>query len=94
MIIKKAIVSTVAAGALALAMTAAPKPAQAFWWVVPAIVAGTVGGVAVGAAATNNAAYNAAYEPRGEVYVAPTAACHWERVQAADGRWARARVCP
>lgn len=95
--IRKTILSVTAAGALALAGTAAaPQPAHAVaWWVAPAIVAGAVGGVAVGAAATNAYAYpniNAyAYEP--QVYVQPTAGCHWARVQTDNGL-VRQRVCP
>jgi hypothetical protein len=93
MIMKKSIVSLVAAAALGLAVTAAPKPAHALvWWVVPAIVAGTVGGVAVGAVATNNA-YAADYGPRGAVYVQPTASCHWVHVER-NGRMFRERICP
>ena len=97
MIMKKGIVSLVAATALGLAVTAAPKPANAVvWWVAPAIAAGIVGGVAVGAA-TTNAAYAQAdygYAPRGAVYVQPTVGCHWARVQTASGALVRERICP
>ena len=99
MVSKRAVFSTVAAGALALAVTAAPRPAHAFvWWVVPAIAAGVVGGVAVGATAANASyaygpgPYDYDYTPRGTVYVRPT--CHLGRVQGPDGYWRRARVCP
>jgi hypothetical protein len=100
---RKAILSTVAAGALAIGVMAVPKPAHAFWWVAPAIAAGIIGGVAVGAAATNTAyadgyygqpAYGYAPAPAGTVYVQPTAGCHWARVQGPDGYWHRTRVCP
>src|SRR5689334_7242296 len=99
MIMKKSIVSLVAATALGLAVTAAPKPANAVvWWVAPAIAAGIVGGVAVGAASTNaayaQADYGYGYAPRGAVYVQPTAGCHWARVQTTSGAWVRERICP
>jgi hypothetical protein len=95
MIMKKSILSLVAATALGLAVTAAPKPANAVvWWVVPAIAAGVVGGAAVGAATTNAAYAQADYGPRGAVYVQPTAGCHWARVQTASGALVRERICP
>ena len=96
MVAKKAILSTAAAGALALAVVAAPKPAHAVvWWVVPAIIAGTIGGVAVGAAASQAAYAPGPYSgPHGTVYVEPTYGCHWARVQGPDGYWHRTRVCP
>lgn len=95
MIVKKTIVSLVAAAALGLAVTAAPKPANALaWWVAPAIVAGVVGGVAVGAATTNAAYAQADYAPAGAVYVRPTVGCHWARVQTPSGTWVRERICP
>jgi hypothetical protein len=93
MVMKKSIVSLAAAVALGLAVTAAPQPAHAFWWVVPAIVAGTVGGVAVGAAATNNTYAAAEYAPQGAVYVQPTASCRWVHVER-NGRMFRERICP
>jgi hypothetical protein len=97
---RKTILSVAAAAALAIGgIAAAPQPANAVaWWVVPAIAAGVVGGAAVGVAATNSNAY--AYEPgyygppaQGVVYAAPSASCHWARVQTADGRLIRQRVC-
>jgi len=95
MTMKKSIVSLVAATALGLAVTAAPKPANALvWWVVPAIAAGVVGGAAVGVAATNTTYAQAEYGPPGAVYVQPTAGCHWARVQTASGAWVRERICP
>ena len=95
MIMNKGIVSLVAATAIGLAVTAAPKPANAVvWWVVPAIAAGVVGGAAVGAATTNAAYAQAEYGPRGAVYVQPTMGCHWARVQTANGAWVRERICP
>ena len=95
MIMKKTIVSLVAATALGLAVTAAPQPANAVvWWVVPAIAAGVVGGAAVGAATTNAAYAQAEYGPRGAVYVQPTVGCHWARVQTASGALVRERICP
>jgi hypothetical protein len=92
MIMRKGIVALTAAAALGLAVTAAPKPAHALWWVAPAIVAGVVGGVAVGAAANNAYAANY-YGGPGAVYVAPTATCHWVQVQRPNGRIYRERVC-
>jgi hypothetical protein len=95
MIVKKTILSLAAAGALALAGTAAaPQPANAVvWWVAPAIIGGAIVGTAAGASiAHQNDAL--AYEPQGAVYVQPTAGCHWARVQTASGAWVRERVCP
>jgi hypothetical protein len=89
MIKNKAVLSLAAAAALGLAMTAAPKPAEAAWWVAPAIIAGVVGGVAVGAAATNANAY---YGGPGAVYVAPTASCRWVTVERGH-RMYRERIC-
>ncbi len=94
---KKTMMTLLTAGAVGVAgLTAAPQPAHAFWWVVPAIVGGAVLGVGVGAAADNAArqpyAYEPyAYEPRGNVYVAPTA-CHYER-QRIGHAWHRVQVC-
>ena len=98
MMIRKTILSVTAAATLALAGTAAaPQPAHAVvWWVAPAIVAGAVGGVAIGAAAANTYAYpnpNASYAYEPQVYVQPTAGCHWMRVQTDNGL-VRQRVCP
>ncbi len=97
MIMKKGMISLAAAAALGLAVTAAPKPAEAAWWVAPAIVAGVVGGVAVGAAASNaayaNAYYEPGYAPAGTVYVQPTAGCRWVHVER-GGRMFRERICP
>lgn len=94
MILKKTILSVTAAAALALAGTAAaPQPAHAVvWWVAPAIIGGALVGTAAGATIANQNAL--AYEPRGAVYVQPTAGCHWARVQTASGAWVRERVCP
>ena len=99
---RKTILSVATAGALAVGgIAAAPQPANAVaWWVAPVVIAGVVGGTAVGAAAASNAnAY--AYAPggyygppaQGVVYAAPSASCHWARVQTADGRLIRQRVC-
>lgn len=90
MIMRKATVALAAAAALGLAVTAAPKPADAAWWVAPAIVAGVVGGVALGAAA-NNSAY-AYYNGPGDVYVSPRPACRWVEVER-RGRIIQQRVC-
>jgi hypothetical protein len=97
MIMKKGMVALTAATALGLAVTAAPKPADAAWWVAPAIVAGVVGGVALGAAANNAYAANAYYggpyyDGPGAVYVAPTATCRWVQVRH-GGRIYRERHC-
>ncbi len=89
---KKTILSLITAGAVGLAgLTAAPQPAHAFWWVIPAIVGAGVVGVGAGAAIDNSAHRDYAYEPRREVYVAPTG-CHVER-QRINGYWHRVRVC-
>lgn len=99
---KRSILSVAAASVVALgAIAAAPRPANAVWWVAPAIAAGVVGGVAVGAAANANAnAYAYDYDygpgygpPRGAVYAAPTASCYWARVRTPDGALIRQRVC-
>jgi hypothetical protein len=94
MIMKKTILSLTAAAALAIAGTAAaPQPAHAVvWWVVPAIIGGAIVGTGVGAAVANQHSAALAYEP--QVYVQPTAGCHWARVQTASGAWVRERVCP
>jgi hypothetical protein len=95
MIMRKAIVAITAAAALGVAVTAAPKPADAAWWVAPAIVAGVVGGVALGAAA-NNSAYAYYNDPyyygAANVYVAPTPSCRWIEVER-RGRIIQRRVC-
>lgn len=91
---KKTILSLAAAAALvAGGVIAAPQQANAVaWWVAPAIVGGALVGVGVGATAANANAYAYAYEPRGAVYVQPTARCHIER-QPINGVWQRVRVC-
>jgi hypothetical protein len=90
---KKTILSLVTAAAVGTAgLTAVSQPAHAVWWVVPAIVGGAVVGVGVGAAADNAAHQQYAYEPRGSVYVQPTADCHIVR-ERIDGQWRRMRVC-
>jgi hypothetical protein len=87
----KTIIALTAAAAFGVAITAAPKPADAAWWVAPAIVAGVVGGVAVGAAASNNAyAYDNGPYYRGNVYAEP--ACRYVEVQR-HGRIVQRRVC-
>jgi hypothetical protein len=88
--LKKTMVAVGAAATLGLAMTAAPQPAHAVWWVAPAIIGGVVGGAVIGAAATNNA--YAYYTGPGDVYVAPTASCRWVQVQR-NGRIFRERIC-
>jgi hypothetical protein len=90
MMMRKTAVALTAAAALGLAVTAAPKPADAAWWVAPAIVAGVVGGVALGAAASNNA--YAYYNGPGDVYVSPTPACRWVEVER-RGRIVQRRIC-
>ena len=62
-----------------------------------------VGAGAIGLASAANAQAHYAYgygpvvyeEPRarGVVYAAPSASCHWMRVQREDGRMIRQRVC-
>jgi hypothetical protein len=89
MIMRTSVIALGTAAAVGLAVTAAPQPAQAAWWVAPAIVAGVIGGVAVGSAAANANQY--AYGP-GDVYVQPTPACHWVNVER-YGRIYRERVC-
>ena len=95
---KKTILSLAAAGAIALGgIAAAPTQAQAAWWVAPVLV-----GTAVGAGANAQAYYGAygsdpviynAPASRGVVYAAPSGSCQWMRVQTADGRLIRQRVC-
>jgi hypothetical protein len=92
MMMRKAMVALTATAALGFAVTAAPQPAHAVWWVAPAIVAGVVGGVALGAAANNAYATNY-YGGPGAVYVAPTSTCRWVQVQRPNGRVYRERVC-
>lgn len=89
---RKTILSLVTAAAVGVAgMAATPQPANAMWWVVPAIVGGAVLGVGVGAAAANaNQPYP--YASERDVYVQPTAGCHIER-ERIDGRVRRVRVC-
>jgi hypothetical protein len=89
--LKKTMVALGAAATLGLAMTAAPQPAHAVWWVAPAIVAGVVGGVAVGSAAANANNY-AYYRGPGDVYVEPAPACRWRHIER-HGRIYRERVC-
>ena len=101
----KKILSLAAAGAIALGgIAAAPKQAQAAWWVAPVLIGTAVGAGTIGVASAANAqAYYGAYgyDPviydapasRGVVYAAPSASCQWMRVQSADGRMIRQRVC-
>ena len=102
---RKVILSLAAAGAIALGgIAAAPKQAQAAWWVAPVLVGTAVGAGVIGVASAANAqAYYGAYgyDPvvynapasRGVIYAAPSASCQWMRVQSADGRMIRQRVC-
>jgi len=100
---KKTILSLAAAGAVALGgIAAAPTQVQAAWWVAPVLIGSAVGVGAVGVASAANAQAYYAYggpvvyeEPRarGVVYAAPSASCQWMRVQSADGRMIRQRVC-
>lgn len=89
---KKTILSLVTAAAVGVAgIAATSQPANAYaWWVIPAIVGGTVAGVGLGAAAANA---NQPYPYERNVYVQPTAGCHIERQQLSDGRLRRVRVC-
>jgi hypothetical protein len=88
---RKTFIALGAAAAVGLAVTAAPHPAHAVWWVAPAIVAGVVGGVAVGSAAANANNY-AYYRGPGDVYVEPAPACRWRHIER-HGRIYRERVC-
>jgi hypothetical protein len=89
---RNTLITLSAAAAVGLAVTAAPQPAHAVWWVAPAIVAGVVGGVAVGSAAANANNY-AYYRGPGDVYVQPTSApCRWRHIER-HGRIYRERVC-
>jgi hypothetical protein len=91
---KKTILTLATAAAVGVAgLTVAPQPANAVvWWVVPAIIGGTVLGVGVGAAAANaNQPYP--YASERNIYVEPTAGCHVERQRMSDGRLRRIRVC-
>lgn len=94
---KKTILTLAAAATLAVGgMTATPQPANAQWWVAPLILGSVAaGGVAVAAASSSYATSPAAYEPRGTIYVQPTAttACHTERQVMSDGLVRRVRVC-
>ena len=101
---KKTILSLAATGAIALGgITAAPAQVQAAaWWVAPVLIGSAVGVGAIGLASAANAQAHYAYggpvvyeEPRarGVVYAAPSASCQWMRVQSADGRLIRQRVC-
>ena len=91
---KKTILSLLTASAVGVAgLSAAPQPAHAVvWWVIPAIIGAGVVGVGAGAAVDNASHPQYAYEPRGNVYVEPSGACHIER-QNIDGIWRRVRVC-
>lgn len=91
---KKTILSLAMAAAVGVAgMAATSQPANAYaWWVIPAIVGGTVVGVGVGAAAAN-ADQPYPYEYQRNVSVQPTASCHIERQRMDDGRLHRVRVC-
>jgi hypothetical protein len=88
---RKSLIALGTAAVMGLAVTAAPQPAHAVWWVAPAIVAGVVGGVAVGSAAANANNY-AYYNGPGDIYVEPTPVCHWAQVRH-HGRIYRERVC-
>jgi hypothetical protein len=103
---RRAILSLIAAVAVgAAALVTAPQPANAVaWWVVPAIVGAGVVGVGAGAIAQEQAHYAyepLAYEPRGTVYVQPTAgAVYTEPVASCrivreriNGRWQRVQLC-
>ena len=101
---KKTFLSLAAAGAIALGgIAAAPKQAEAAWWVAPVLIGTAVGAGAVGLASAANAQGQYAYgygpavygepAPRGVVYAAPSASCDWMRVQREDGRMIRQRVC-
>jgi hypothetical protein len=94
MMMRKSLIALGAAAAVGLAVTAAPQPAHAVWWVAPAIVAGVVGGVAVGSAAANANNY-AYYNGPGDVYVEPSPAvtsCRWIQTER-HGRIVRERIC-
>lgn len=88
---RKTILTLATAAAVGTAGVAvAPQPANAVaWWVAPAIIGGVVVGATAGAMAASPRAY--AYEPRGNVYIEPTA-CYRER-QIINGRVRTVRVC-
>jgi hypothetical protein len=97
-IMKRAVIALTAATALTAGTVTLPSGASAHpAWVVPAIIAAGVGGVVVGGAAiASRANAQAYYEPRGQVYVRPTAeprACFWAREQMPNGGTRRIRVC-
>lgn len=83
---KKTLTALAAAAVLAAGTMAVPKQAEAHpWWVVPAIVAGTVvvGGAIVAGTHAAHAGYYAPqyaprYAPRGAVRVAPVRGCYLE----------------
>lgn len=88
---RKTILSMTAAGALAVAgVTAASRPAQAFWWVIPAIVGGVVVGAGAGAAVTAANGPNA-LEPDRSVYIEPNG-CRMQR-ERVNGVWRNVQVC-
>jgi hypothetical protein len=96
---QKTLIALAAAASLGTA-TLAPAPANAAWWVAPAIIAGVAGGVVVGSAIAANAYVDprvpAAAYPRGTVTVQPRYAaaerCSITRERVAGG-WRRIEVC-
>jgi hypothetical protein len=91
----KTLTALAAAGVIATAAVSVPTKAEANpAWLVPVLIAGSVGAVALGAAANANA--NAYYAPAGTVYVQPRAqavsSCHIVRERTAAG-WRRIEVC-
>jgi len=88
---RKTILSVAAAGALAVAgVTTASQPAQAFWWIIPAVIGGAVVGAGAGAAVTA-ASDPYASEPHGDVKIQPNG-CHMQR-ERVNGVWRNVQVC-
>ncbi len=92
---RKILTALTAAAVLAAGTMTMTTKANAFWWVVPAIVGAGVGGLAIGAAAEQNNVY---YEggPRGTVYVRPSGYGYDCRIideQTPSGRMRHVRVC-
>lgn len=99
---RKALIASTAALALAFGTVSVPNQAEALApWVVPVIIASAFGGVLVGGAAGQAYAEQRvapAPAPSGTIYVQPggtTAGpvCHIERQRTADGLIRRVRVC-
>lgn len=97
---KKRLIALAAATSIGIAgMAVSVRPADAGWWVAPAIVGGVLLGGLIVASAANAGPYgyysNAAYAPRGNVYVRPGAGyrCRYVAVPDTYNYWRPVRVC-